>query len=371
MLNRRAFLAGGVAVSALGTLLPGRVCAGGATANAFRPSPGEWRTFELTTRIALAEKSGKRQAWVPLPAIAEQEWSRPVGDSWTGTYTKADVVDGGKYGAKMLHLAWDETVTDPAVEIVSKVATRDRRIDLGKPGEPHALNKADFEAYTAPSKLLPTDGIVKATADKITAGAADDYAKARAIYEWIVDNTFRNPKTRGCGLGDIRFMLESKDLSGKCADLNALFVGLARASGLPARDLYGLRVAPSKFGYKSLGAGSATVTKAQHCRAEVYLSNWGWVPVDPADVRKVALEEPPKNLPMTDPKVVAARQTLFGAWEGNWIGLNDAHDVKLPGSGGEEVGFLMYPQAQTSNGILDCLDPASFEYSITAREIEV
>jgi len=31
-------------------------------------------------------------------------------------------------------------------------------------------------------------------------------------------------------------------------------------------------------------------------------------PVDPADVRKVVLEEPPANLAMADPKVVAARR---------------------------------------------------------------
>ena len=48
---------------------------------------------------------------------------------------------------------------------------------------------------------------------------------------------------RGCGVGDIRAMLETGNLGGKCADLNALFVGLARAAGIPARDVYGVRVA--------------------------------------------------------------------------------------------------------------------------------
>jgi len=43
-------------------------------------------------------------------------------------------------------------------------------------------------------------------------------------------------------------MLESKDLGGKCADLNALYVGLARAAGLPARDVYGIRIAKSDLG---------------------------------------------------------------------------------------------------------------------------
>ena len=74
------------------------------------------------------------------------------------------------------------------------------------------------------------------------------------------------------------------------------------------------------------------ITKAQHCRSEVYLAGFGWVPVDAADVRKVVLEEPPKNLAIDDPRVVAARKALFGAWEGNWLAYNFAHDVALEGS---------------------------------------
>jgi len=36
-----------------------------------------------------------------------------------------------------------------------------------------------------------------------------------------------------------------------------------------------------------------TSSKAQHCRAELYAQNTGWIPVDPADVRKVVLEKRP------------------------------------------------------------------------------
>src|SRR5256885_12092894 len=63
---------------------------------------------------------------------------------------------------------------------------------------------------------------------------------------------------------------------------------------------------PSALGYRSLGASSDHVTKSQHCRAEVYLQDDGWVPVDPADVRKVVLEEPPGNRPLDDAMVTAA-----------------------------------------------------------------
>jgi hypothetical protein len=44
--------------------------------------------------------------------------------------------------------------------------------------------------------------------------------------------------------------------------------------------------------------------------------------------------------------------------------------VKLPGSSGAPVAFFMYPQAETGAGRLDSLDPDSFKYTITAREIK-
>ena len=228
---------------------------------------------------------------------------------------------------------------------------------------------AEQKRYTAGTKLIPVDDIVKQTSDKITAGKKTDVEKAHAIYKWIVDNTFRNAATRGCGIGDIAGMLKTGNLGGKCADLNALFVGLVRAAGIPARDIYGIRIAPSHFGYKSLGVSSEVITKAQHCRAEVYLSGYGWVPADPADVRKVALEEPPTNLPINDPKVVAARNALFGSWETNWLAYNFAHDVTLPGSQGPALGFLMYPQAEIAGVRLDCLDADNFKYTIRSKEI--
>ena len=291
------------------------------------------------------------------------------GNTWTGNAAAMRLVHDPKYGAAMLYAEWPEAQAAEVVELTSRFATRDRAVDLSKPGKAEPLPAADRAFYTAPTELQPTDGIVHKTAREITQGKRTELEKARALYEWIVEKTERDPKTRGCGVGDIKAMLEAGNLSGKCADLNALYVGLARSIGLPARDVYGVRVAKSEFGYRSLGAGSANITRAQHCRAEIFLTGYGWVPVDPADVRKVVLEEKAQPTTLSDALVPPVRAKLFGAWEMNWLAYNRAHDVSLPGSSGPRIGFLMYPQAETAAGRLDSLDPDNFKYTIAAKEI--
>ena len=336
--------------------------------NPFKPSPTNgWRVFEVTTRVELAAAASEQRVWLPLPAVEEAAWIKTMGNLWQGNAASAQQLQEPVYGARMLAARWDAGEPAPVLEVISRFAARDRAVDLTQPGKVAPLDKATRALYTHATELLPTDGIVRKTALEITKGAKTDLDKAKLIYAWVVENTQRNPKTRGCGLGDIRGMLESGNLSGKCADLNALYVGLARSVGIPARDVYGVRVADSKFGYKSLGK-SGDISKAQHCRAEVWLAGFGWVPVDPADVRKVVLEEKP-GLTLQDEVAIAARQTLFGAWEMNWLAYNFAHDLKLPGSSGAKIPFFMYPQAENAAGRLDSLDPASFIYRLSSREL--
>jgi len=331
-----------------------------------QPAPSaRWRVFEITTRVHVLKPAGPTRVWLPMP-LASAPYQKTLGDTYQAAGGTALMIENDDLD--ILIAEWRQDV-DPILTATSRVSTLDRAANLETPDVPPPLDGRSLERFVRPTRLIPTDGIVKTTATAITRGAGTDFERARAIYDWIVDNTFRDPATRGCGTGDIRFMLDSKNLGGKCADLNALFVGLARASGIPARDVWGIRTGASRQGLRSLGLASDNATKAQHCRAEVYLTGYGWVPVDPADVRKVALEEPPGHLSIDDEKVRAARARLFGSWEMNWIAFNYAHDVRLPRSKRRALGFFMYPQAETANGPLDSLDPETFKYEITAREV--
>jgi transglutaminase-like putative cysteine protease len=365
-MDRRSFLKAGSALPA------GMAIAGVPRLAGANTAGSSWRAFEVVTRVQVLDAEGSTRVWLPAPLTRDTDYFKSLGSVWRVEGGTVTYVEEPKHLAGIVSANFDTTTQNPVLVMTSRFATRDRLVDLKTaprlaPREDAAELKKSLQA----TELIPTDGIVRDTALKITKGQRTDVEKARVIYEWIVENTFRDPKVRGCGWGDIKGMLETGNLGGKCGDLNALFVGLARSVGVPARDIYGVRVAKSEHGYVSLGANTESITRAQHCRAEFWSQAHGWVPVDPADVRKVALEEPPGNLPLNNEKVRIARERLFGYWEMNWLAYNRAHDLQLPGATGWKVPYFMYPDGQTVRGRLDPLDPDKFQYTMTAKELKV
>ena len=364
---RRNFLKT-TAAAAVAAVLPSLSFAQAAASRRnFAPQSGGWRTFEVTTRVDIATPDGVSRVWVPIPSV-NSDYQRSLENGFFSNGT-AKLMQDGENGAKMLYVEFAASEAHPFVELTSRVQTQGRAIDWSQKTA-RAEDADTLRYFTQPTRWIPTDGIVLKTALAATQGAKTDVAKAQKLYDWIVANTYRDPKVRGCGEGDIKTMLETGNLGGKCADLNAIFVGLCRSVGLPARDVYGIRLVPSAFGYKELSGNPASLKGAQHCRSEVYLKGYGWVAMDPADVAKVMrLETADWIKNTTNPVVAPVNKALFGGWEGNWMAYNTAHDVTLPNSKGEKPGFFMYPIAENAGGRFDSYAPDDFKYQITAKEI--
>ena len=335
----------------------------------FEPKTGDWRVFELTTTVAVAEAKGDTTVWLPIPDV-DTEYQSTQGNVWSGNAASARIVADPARGVRMLMAEFPATAGAPTLTLTSRLQTRSRAVDWsGKRAAKE--DPAVLRDSLAPTVLLPIDGVVKKTALDATRGAKTDVEKVRALYQWVIANGFREPKVRGCGEGDIKTMLETGNLGGKCADLNALFVGLCRSVGVPARDVYGLRLAPSAFGYKELGGNSANLKGAQHCRAEVFLREHGWVAMDPADVLKVMRQETADWIKdPAHPLVAPVAKGLFGGWEGNWVAWNTGHDITLPGASWKgTLPFLMYPNGQNAGGRFDEVAADAFKYTISAREV--
>ena len=363
MQTRRHFLQTAAAAGAIASPL-----AAFAEVRQFAPRPAGWRTFEVTTRVDVNLSQGAARVWLPLPSI-DTNWQRTVDSSFTSN-GHAQLTTDGREGAGILRVDFDAATDKPYVVLTNRVQTRNRAVDWAR--KTPAVLDAESRAYwVRATKLIPTDGIVRETALKAVGDARSDEDKVHRIYEWVVGNAHREPTVRGCGEGDVKTMLETGNLGGKCADISALFVGLCRSVGVPARDVYGVRLAPSAFGYKTLSGNSASLKGAQHCRAEVFLQAHGWVAMDPADVAKVMREETPTWIKtVSDPLVAPVYKGLYGGWEGNWMAFNTANDVDLPGSRMGTMHFLMYPVAEDQQGRFDSYAPDDFKYQITAKEIE-
>lgn len=282
--------------------------------------------YEVTTRVEVPSPRGVTRVWLPLP-LEGAAYQRVLETRWEAPGATVKRLPG------VFYARW-EGEKPVTLELMHRIRTSDY---LPSQDDPRPF-------------LEPVEPLAEEVAQEITRGRPD---KPRVLYQWMVERTYRNPKVRGCGTGDVRRMLKTGDLGGKCADLNALYTALCRGVDIPARELYGLRLGPSRLGFASLGK-SGDVTRAQHCRAEVFAG--GWIAADPADVRKVILEEPGRPVPV-----------LYGGWEGNWMAYNWARDLTLPE--GPRLSYFMYPEGESGGRSLNRLDPERFRYSIVSTRV--
>ncbi len=233
----------------------------------------------------------------------------------------------------------------------------------------------DVQEYLKATQHIKTDGIVKEFADKIVGKETNPLKKAELIHHWIVKNMERDNSVLGCGDGDVEKILTTGVLKGKCTDINSVFVALARAADIPAREIFGIRLgAAEKMGKYSKSAfgsaneqGIANVSGGQHCRAEFYLAGFGWVPVDSADVAKMRLAEK-KSVEDKDTQAVA--KYLFGNWEANWVGFNHARDFDLyPQPELAPINNFGYPYAEVGGDPLNSFDPKEFKYDYVSKKL--
>lgn len=182
-----------------------------------------WRTFEIRVGVDVTAAQGSTRLWLPLLLPRPSPFQRTIAQEWSGNaQTIRRVVDRTAPDVGILEAIWTDPIAAPQLSLVMKVATTGHHVPLETSGAATLLEPADRARYLAATALIPTDGLVFERATQITRAHRTELARARAIYEWIVENTFRDPAVKGCGTGDIRWMLESGSLGGDSLDPAAL-----------------------------------------------------------------------------------------------------------------------------------------------------
>lgn len=311
------------------------------------------RSGVVTVSVRLDAPANARNVrlWIPYPMSDGNQ--AITGVSVRGNYADMAVYRVAPSGEGVLYAAWAGPAQERTLTYAFRV-TRRERVPRDFPATELPFSRKEFGEFLGPTALGPTDGAVKDLADRITKGKTTVLAKAKAVYGWIVENMRRDPDVKGCGLGKVDALLRT--LGGKCADIHAVFVALARAAGVPAREIYGLRLPPGREG---------DITKWQHCWAEFYLPGSGWIVVDPADVRKIILE---KGITLAD--AAPYRRYYFGAVDANRVEFGTAKDVVLtPPQAGKPLAYFMYPYAEADGKALnEDLYGFNIGYAIRYRE---
>ena len=286
--------------------------------------PRASREVEITysARIGELPPSARRvDVWLPYPASDDNQ-----------DVTVAEVSAPGKYGIEkeprfgnsILHLA---AVAPGQRELAVEMKLRVRRREYVRRDFAGATVKTagpapapQLAAWLRPDRLVPLDERIRQLAAEVTRGRQGDLDKARAIYDYVVDTMSYDKSGTGWGNGDIYWACDAK--RGNCTDFHALFIGLARAVGIPAKFEIGLPLPPAR--------GSGEIA-GYHCWAEFHLAGYGWVPVDASEARK----NPDK------------RSYFFGALDENRVQFTVGRDLVLaPRQAGPPLNYFVYPYVE-------------------------
>jgi len=292
---------------------------------------------ELTVTIAAPDDSKDVRVWIPYPVSNNTQDISNV--RINGNFTQSGIYGEKETGNLALYAEWATPTKDRTITLTFN-ATANELIRKDFPAVEPAM-PVEIKEYLKSTVFIPTDGKVKEIALSTTKGKQKISQKARAVYQWVVENTVRDPDTKGCGTGEVDIQIVKR--SGKCADISSVFVSVARAAGVPAREVFGLRL-----GKKD----EEDMTGGHHCWAEFYVPGYGWVPADPADVRKIMLVDK-LDLKGAQDKI----DYYFGAVDQYRIALaRGGRGYYLnPRQNDGPLNYFMYPYAEVNGKSLDWL----------------
>ncbi len=309
------------------------------------------RAGTVTFAIDLNAPAGAKtvRLWFPYPTSDLDQTIRNL--NFTGNYTSFTLAREPVSGALYLYAQWDGPMRARTMKVTFLAAANERKVPKlvdsrdAVPPEARKYLESDFWIPAGNPRIV-------AQAREIMAGRTGILAKARAIYDWVVDNFRRDANVAGCGLGLVDAALAAR--SGKCADISSVFVAIARAAGVPAREVFGLRLGRQR---------DVDISDGNHCWAEFYLPGSGWVPVDPADVVAYMSAKDFDRV-----QAQRYREYYFGAVDEFRMVLHKGgRGIAFVEGNVQRVNYFMYPYAEVDGKPLDYCRPRAFRYVIRFR----
>jgi len=261
--------------------------------------------FEFIYRAKLPEISNDARLWLPLAASDLFQRVELKSITAPGQWRE---LDERQHGNKVLFLTAQPSDSGKMIEIRYRV----QRFEKSE----YAVREPMAKKYLNPENLVPTNETFHAIAQQVTRGKTTDLARARALYDHVIEKLRYAKYGSGWGRGDAVYACDAR--TGNCSDFHAYFIALTRAIGIPARCAIGAAI-PSERNDGGIDG--------YHCWAE-FFADGKWVPVD--------ISEADKNSRLAD--------YYFGHHPANRFELSKGRDLVVepqPASG--PINFLAYP----------------------------
>lgn len=238
-------------------------------------SEGRRLQIELAVTVPEVEDDGPLHVFVPLPRDAS---AQRVSDLAVHAPIEGEI-ETDPLGNRFWHgvSAGPREGFDLAVR-----ATVERLPRVSEPVADASLAEGDRERlapWLASTDRVPlgdvTEAELRPILEELGPPPAGAEARARQIYDWVVDHVEYKKTGTGWGNGDIFWACSER--YGNCTDFHTLLLALARTEGIPGRFEMGF---PIPMDRPSGGIGG------YHCWVELWLPGAHWVPVDASEAAK-------------------------------------------------------------------------------------
>ena len=290
---------------------------------ASEPQP-RTRTFHFKYKAivdGIAPTVKQLDLWMPLPHDDPYQQITNLRIDSPYPFTTATAA----HGNTIVYIGVREPKPGAFAVVMTLDTSREEHIQsalFGGPALAPNEDQKDLDQYLQPDRLVPIDNQIREWARDVVrqANAHTDLEMGRAIYNHVVSTVKYDKTGKGWGRGDIYYACQER--RGNCTDFHAIFIGYARALGIPARFAIGFPLPADRGEGKIAG---------YHCWAEFYAKGIGWVPVDASEAAK-------------NP---AKREYFFGALDENRIEFSKGRDVLLePKQRGEPLNYFVYPYVE-------------------------
>ena len=286
-------------------------------------APTKSRRFRISYSAEvreIAEGAKEAQLWLPFPPDNDQQ---QISNIKVLSDVPASVNTEREYGNRILSLSTQAPIRQPlSVELQFDVLRREDRNAAAVAKMPkNKRSEAKISSrWLERDALIPIDGKVLELALATTRGHEARIEQIQAIYDHTVSTLKYDKSGKGWGRGDIAYACDAK--RGNCTDFHAVFIGLCRARGIPARFEIGFSV-PNDQPHGEIAG--------YHCWAAAYDPQYDWIPVDCSEAQK-------------HPEL---RDYFFGAHDEHRVTLSYGRDLQLvPPQRGERLNFFVFPYAE-------------------------